>query len=520
MNTADRCVNRKIFSRRVSGIAIGWASLSLAVTILIIAFSGVPAASAHEQLASVIVDTDMALDDARALAMLLTAPELDVKAIVTSDGSAPPKIGATNVLRILHSLGRASIPVGVGRTLNKPAPPWAERSITLGWSDLPYPPDSTFSDASTVLNQTFDRCTNRFVWVCLGPLSNLDEFLKNRPEVTNRISRVFYSGGHPEGRAPGWNTTRHIEAARAVFNSGLEIAAIQLPSEHTFVFDRELYDQIKRLDTPAANLIVRMHAHPDVQALLTANHFRAWDETVVLTLIEPSIGLLERLSNRPSTFVLAQLDVARARTAYIRELAHEEHAVLSRPLVVLSRFPVNPELFQPYVQPLVTEIINRHGLEEWAVAVLTSELHRHLGLYSILGAKMGLRARELLGAGLDELRVESFAGSQPPLSCLNDGLQVATGATLGHGTIRLADTVKPEPTAVFYLKNRKLRMTVKEEPLGRVKDAIHAAAVAHGEQTPAYFDAVRRIALEVWRDFDRTKIFDEIIEADTEPVVK
>lgn len=520
MNTHARCVNRKIFSRCVSGIAPGWASLSLAVTILVIAFSGAPAASAHEQLASVIVDTDMALDDARALAMLLTAPELDVKAIVTSDGSAPPKIGATNVLRILYFLGRAGVPVGVGRMLNKPAPPWAERSIALGWSDLPLPPDSAFSDAITVLDQTFNRSTNRFLWVCLGPLSNLDELLKNRPEVTNRISRVFYSGGYPDEPNPGWNTTRHIEAARAVFNSGLEIVAIQMPAEHAFVFDSELYEQIKRLDTPAAKLITRLHAHPDVQALLNANHFRAWDETVVLTMLEPSIGLLEQLSNRPSTFVLAQFDVSHARTAYIRELAHEEHAVLSRPLVVFSRFPLNPELFQPDVQPLVTEIINRHGLEEWAAVVLTSELHRHLGLYSVLGVKMGLRARELLGAGPDELRVESFAGSQPPLSCLNDGLQVATGATLGHGTIRLADNVKPEPAAVFYLKNRKLRMSVKEEPLRRVKGAIRNAAIAHGEQTPAYFDAVRRVALEMWRDFDRTKIFDETIKADTDPVLK
>jgi len=518
MNTDNPNVNREIFSRCHFGIATWQASLSVAAALLVIAFSGPLATSAHEQIASVIVDTDMALDDARALAMLLTAHELDVKAIVTSDGSAPPKIGATNVLRILHFLGRSGIPVGAGRTQTKPAPPWAERSITLGWTDLPLPRNSTVTDATTLLNQTFDCCTNRFVWVCLGPLSNLAELMKNRPELTNRLSRVFYSGGDPVGLDPGWNTRRDPEAARAVFNSGVEIVAIQLPAEHALVFDSELYEQIKRLDTPAAKLIARLHAHPNVHELLTANHFRAWDETVVLMLLEPSIGLLQRLSNRPNTSVLAQFDVARARTAYIGALAHEIHAALNRRLVVFNRFPVNPELFQPDVQPLVTQIINRYGAEEWALAVLTSELHGHLGIYSVLGAKMGLRAREVLGAGLDELHVESFAGSQPPLSCLNDGLQVATGATLGHGTIRLAHTAKPEPAAVFYLKNRKLRMSVKEEPLRRVKDAIHAAAITHGDQTPAYFHAVRRIALELWRDFDRKKIFDETIETGTEPV--
>ena len=39
-----------------------------------------------------------------------------------------------------------------------------------------------------------------------------------------------------------------------------------------------------------------------------------------------------------------------------------------------------------------------------------------LGIYSIIGAKMGLRTREYFDVGLDELLVVSYAGSQPPLT--------------------------------------------------------------------------------------------------------
>ena len=110
-----------------------------------------------------------------------------------------------------------------------------------------------------------------------------------------------------------------------------------------------------------------------------------------------------------------------------------------RATVIMADFPAAPEQLLPDVRELATQIIARHGLEEWKAAVLTSELHRHLGTYSIVGAKMGLRARERFNVALDELRVESRAGLKPPLSCVNDGLQVATGASLGRGTITVVD---------------------------------------------------------------------------------
>ena len=60
--------------------------------------------------------------------------------------------------------------------------------------------------------------------------------------------------------------------------------------------------------------------------------------------------------------------------------------------------------------------------------VLTNEFHP-TGAYSIIGAKMGIRAREILEAPFDTLRVVSHAGDAPPSSCLNYGLQMATGAS-------------------------------------------------------------------------------------------
>lgn len=520
MNDSKRDCNRKFFasSRFLINQLCARTQAIVCLAIAVYLAQSIPC-TGHEQIGDVVVDTDMALDDARALAVVLTAPELNVKAIVTSDGSVTPLVGATNVFRILHFLGITNIQVGAGRALNKPAPPWAERSSTLGWSELPLPPYTTIADATTVLQHVFEQSTNRVIWLCLGPLSNLRALLEAQPKITNRLSRVYYSGGPPDAPDPGWNTKRDPEAARAVFNSGVEIVCVHLPHEQTLLFDNQLYNKIAEFESPAAKLITRLHAHPNVQALLVANHFRAWDETAALALLQPSIGTLQRVSANPKILLLDNCDITRTRTVYLEALRQHERTGSLHKLVTFRVFPTDPELFKPDLQPFVTEIINRHGLEEWKLVILTSELHGHLGIYSILGAKMALRAREVLGADIDELRVESFAGLKPPLSCLNDGLQVGTGATLGHGTIRVVETTTPEPTAVFFHEDRKLRMSVKEEVLKQVKEAIRAAIAAYGDQTPAYFDQVRRIAVEAWRSLDRTNIFEEVIETSIEPGV-
>jgi formylmethanofuran dehydrogenase subunit E len=89
--------------------------------------------------------------------------------------------------------------------------------------------------------------------------------------------------------------------------------------------------------------------------------------------------------------------------------------------------------------------------------------HGHLGVFSIVGAKMGIRAREFFGVGADQLEVTTFARTTPPYSCLNNGIQVSTGATLGMGTIHLSPHRKTQPMAIFAYKNRSVRISLKKE---------------------------------------------------------
>jgi pyrimidine-specific ribonucleoside hydrolase len=165
-------------------------------------------------------------------------------------------------------------------------------------------------------------------------------------------------------------------------------------------------------------------------------------------------------------------------------------------------------MFNYDIRPLIDSAVSRYGTDEWKANVMTDEFHGHLGVFSIVGAKMGIRARELFGVGADMLEVTSYAGTEPPYSCLNDGIQVSTGATLGMGTIHLAKIKKSSPAAVFSYKNRSVRISLKKEYLEQVNKDIDEGIAKYGLMDDGYWKLIRQNALKYWLEWDRNKIFD------------
>ena len=189
--------------------------------------------------------------------------------------------------------------------------------------------------------------------------------------------------------------------------------------------------------------------------------------------------------------------------------AHEDVFVYQRETVCLKEFPVQPALFKDYVTPYVTQIIEKHGLEEWKAVLITNEFHRHLGIWSIVGAKMGIRAREVMEMPFDEIAVVSYAGNKPPYSCLTDGLQVSTGASLGRGTITVLSHPN-EPSADFMFKGRKITLKAKPQVVKTIGEIIRDYSGKYGFQSPRYFQELDKISVEYWLKLDRKEIFEEI----------
>lgn len=176
--------------------------------------------------------------------------------------------------------------------------------------------------------------------------------------------------------------------------------------------------------------------------------------------------------------------------------------------IVFKGFPMNQEDYSADMQHLMEEIIEKHGREEWRLAVITSELHGHLGIYAIIGAKMGLEAKALLQAGHDEISIISYAGNKPPVSCLNDGLQVSTGATLGHGLIRISNDPDINPSALFEANGKKILMALKDEISHQIREEIRLSIRKNNGLTEGYWEDIRKLGIRYWLELDRENIFE------------
>jgi pyrimidine-specific ribonucleoside hydrolase len=469
----------------------------------------------HTYKVPMIVDTDMGLDDLRALVMLFNSDMADIRLIVTSDGNLSPEKGIENLNRLLKYLKQEKIPTVMGRKLDKAAPPWREWTREL-LSFLPaatsHPGENKIDlNTSSAIVNTLKTVDTPCLYLCLGPLTNLADAIKAEPGIKRNISRVVYYGSPVSIPEPAWNTNRDLDSAKKAIDSGMRFIFFSGGDNESLKFDRTFFNKIELLDKPASRLISNLHQSPAVQKLLNSGHFHIWDEMTVIYLNRPEI--FRFTVKGPLVSILEGFDTPEVYDSYLKLLgfAADSH-LLEREIVVLDSFPTKEEFFKPDLQPMVSKIISKYGMEEWKATVLTNELHRHLGIYSIIGAKMGIYAREILTAPLDGLSVVSMAGNEPPISCFNDGLQVSTGASLGRGTIQI-NSSSPRVEAIFIFKDQKITLKLKSEIVSQIKRDIQAAVKKYGPLSSEYFSHVRKLSIDYWYNMDRAQIFEEVKEA-------
>ena len=89
--------------------------------------------------------------------------------------------------------------------------------------------------------------------------------------------------------------------------------------------------------------------------------------------------------------------------------------------------------------------------------------HGHLGAFLVLGLKAGLYANEVLGKDYFGTRAVVETELLPPVSCFVDGVQLATGCTMGKGNIELR---KGDSLSVTFMKKGKvLRLCLRDDIL-------------------------------------------------------
>ncbi|RPI42685.1 MAG: hypothetical protein EHM46_04895, partial [Bacteroidetes bacterium] len=338
--------------------------------------------------------------------------------------------------------------------------------------------------------------------IALGPLTNLAEVINYRSGFPAMIRMVY------------WNGDPNIYTLNAQFDPGAIHTILESPLRITMVQSGRSVPVVPGgamagFPDPVTRYAKAVRDFYNTNARLLKGKAMAGfagDDCIPLYMLYPEIFTSGRSVDGQE--VPGSKTISPGSAADIRSLVWEVlESDLEDKSIIFARFPVDPGLFEPDVAAIAGEVIRRHGLKEWKIVVLTNEFHEHLGAYSILGAKMGLRAREYFHVGIDELVIQSLAGSVPPVSCLNDGLQVSTGGTMGHGTITLAEG-EMIPSARFKFKDRTLELTIRPEIRDRIRNDVESGVKAYGLETPEYWAYIRGLALQYWKDLSRFEVFE------------
>ena len=189
----------------------------------------------------IILDVDPGHDDAVAIMLACGAPELALLAVTTVAGNVPLEKTTNNALRILSLVDRPDIPVAAGASAPLVRPLHTAEDIHgesgLEGPEIPAPssePDGR--GAARLMAETVSESPEPVTLVPVGPLTNVALFLREYPELKERVARITLMGGSiglgNTTPAAEFNVYVDPEAAREVFECGLPITMIGLDVTH------------------------------------------------------------------------------------------------------------------------------------------------------------------------------------------------------------------------------------------------------------------------------------------------
>ncbi|GHT33206.1 hypothetical protein AGMMS49574_18370 [Bacteroidia bacterium] len=454
-----------------------------------------------------IIDTDGGADDLRAICMLLGNREVEVLAITSSEGALTPAAGAGKVTDLLNLFYHEGIPVGEGRSLNITPPMWRGQSEKINWGGETNSPSADKRlPAKDLIIQTVIGEEEKVTIICLGTLTNLNDALTTQPQLKEHIEQVIWynSSVNP---LKGSNYDADPKSADAILKSGLPVSIVLENEKLSIPIDAYYLGTLGSIEGIYAKKIVESHSSVALQTNVSSGHMKAWDDLTVVYLFAPELFSSSAVSANVTAHQLKDAEALVQAKKTIEDILTGKPDSESR---VFYGFPEFPGFYAVDVASVAPDIIKKYGHSEWRAGVLTNELHGHLGIYAIVGVKMGIRAREYFNIGVDDIVAVSYAGSHPPVSCLNDGLQVSTGATLGHGLITVAAEQDIRPEAVFTFKDKTIRLKLKPEYAQKIGKEVMEGIRVHGDLTEAYWLYIRKLAIKYWQEFDRHEIFDRI----------
>jgi inosine-uridine nucleoside N-ribohydrolase len=215
-----------------------------------------------------LIDTDPGIDDALALLLAWSSPELQLAALTTVAGNVPVEDATRNLLQLMALRGietRPPVAQGAAGPLARPLVTARGYHGEDGLGDVPgwasTTPVPKVPTAAELIVETLREAAEPPTLIALGPLTNLALTLDRDDAALRRAARVIVMGGAvevPGNVTPTAEFNVHVdpEAAARVFEADLRLDLVPLDATRQAVVSRAEFERaLRRRPGPLAERI-------------------------------------------------------------------------------------------------------------------------------------------------------------------------------------------------------------------------------------------------------------------------
>jgi purine nucleosidase len=209
----------------------------------------------------IILDTDIGddIDDAFALALAVSSPELHLMGVTTVHG--PVEKRARIARKLLNQAGAVDVPVipgfqGCGSVEHEP-----NQASWAAGTGLQPPAQA----AVDYILQELDNLPGEITVVAVGPLSNIAKCIDEEPAIVGKMAELVIMGGSVRKGYAGalqpaaeYNIACDPEAARRVFESGVKLTVVPLDATGTLALPEEYIRTLESSDAALAHAVTQL----------------------------------------------------------------------------------------------------------------------------------------------------------------------------------------------------------------------------------------------------------------------
>lgn len=244
---------------------------------------GIITGNVYAQKQKVILDFDFGsdLDDAYALALLLSSPEVDLIGVVTGYGSTAKR--AQGACKFLYDAGRDDIPVAVGRETH------TNYFYQYYWSEgfTKYKPIET--SGRDFIIETLYKYPNEVIIITVGPVTNMGDVIDKDPDALNLAKQIYslFGSGYTTGENPTpkaeWNARADVEASKKFVSAGV----------HVFYTGLDIYPKVRLTEEYRKRMSLRNSPITNnMDALYTLYRYERWGSDNPHLADALSVGML------------------------------------------------------------------------------------------------------------------------------------------------------------------------------------------------------------------------------------